>query len=171
MKSKFEKSFSIIKLIYEIKNEKSITIFHPYFVENNKNNCKMIINNKLCLLTDKYDVTDENMKLLRIKLLILNNKKINFCLMFYECKSLKEFHIISKEEEISNQEDKNENINNKDNFVDLINQSNNELLISHNYNLTNIFSEDIKIYNKYNDLNDNNEIEKMNFIINLSDEY
>ena len=48
----------------------------------------MIINNKLCLLTDRYKENDKNMKLLKIKLFILNNKKINFCLMFYECKSL-----------------------------------------------------------------------------------
>ena len=36
MKSKFEKlSSSLIKLVYEIKKEKIITIFHPNFVKNN----------------------------------------------------------------------------------------------------------------------------------------
>jgi len=59
MKSKFEKSFSIIKLVYDIKDEKAIIIFHPDFVETNKNSCKMIINNKLSLLTDRYEVIDE----------------------------------------------------------------------------------------------------------------
>ena len=100
MNSKFEKSFSLIKLIYQIKDEKTITIFNPIFVENNKNNCKMIVNNKLLLLTEKLEVIDNNKKLLKIKLLILNNKKINFAHMFYECESLKEFHIITEEEEI-----------------------------------------------------------------------
>ena len=109
MKSKFEKLFSIIKLVYEIKDEKTITIFHPYFVENNKNNCKMIVNNRLCLLTDRYEVTDENKKLLKIKLLIINNKKINFAHMLHECKALKEFIIIS-EEEILNKKNKNQKI-------------------------------------------------------------
>ena len=49
--------------------------------------------------------------------------------MFHECKSLKVFHIISEEEEISELEDKNESIKNKNSFDDLNNQSNNELLI------------------------------------------
>ena len=170
MKTKFEKSFSMIKLVYEIKDEKTISIFHPFFVVVNKNNCKMIINNKLCLLTDKYEVTDKNMKLLIIKLLILNNKKINFGLMFYECKALKEFHIITEEEEILKKEDKNGNIKNKDSFVDLNNQSNIELLSSYN-NLKSIFNEASKIYNKYNDLYGNNENKKKNYNINLSDEF
>ena len=127
----------------------------------------MIINNKLFLITDKYEVTNKNKKLLKIKLLILNNKKINFCHMFYECKSLNEFHIITEEEDISKQEDKNENIKNFDSFIDLNNQSNIELLSLYN-NLTNIFNEASKIYNTYYDLYGSNEKEIMNNIINLS---
>ena len=171
MKSKFKKSSSMIKLIYEINSEKIIKIFHPYFVKFNKNKCKMIINNKLYLLTDKYLVEDVNMKLLKIKLLILNNNKINFSLMFYECKSLKEFHVKSEEEEISKQEDKIENTKNIDSFDDFNNQSNIELLSSYNNNITNIFNEALNIYNKYNDFYKRNEKEKMNFIINLSNEF
>ena len=167
MKSKFKKSFSIIKLVYDIKDEKAIIIFHPDFVETNKNSCKMIINNKLSLLTDRYEVIDENKKLLKIKLLILNNKKRYFSHMFHECKSLKEFHIISVEEEISNLEDKNEKIKNKDSFADLNNQSNNEILNSNNNNLTNTSNDAIKIYNKYNGLYGNSEKEHTN----LSDEF
>ena len=87
MSSKFEKSFSIIKLVYEIKDEKIITIFDSDFVKTNKSNCKMIINNKIYEITDKYQVKDKSMKLLKIKLLILNNEKINLSYMFYECKS------------------------------------------------------------------------------------
>ena len=154
----------MIKLIYEIKEERIITIFHPFFVENNKKNCKMIINNKLYPLTDKYQVEDVNMKLLKIKLLILNNKKINFSLMFYECKSLKKFHIISEDEEESKQEDKIENTKNTDNFDDFNNKSNIELLSSYNNNLTSIFNEALNIYNNYNDSYKNNGKEKMNYI-------
>ena len=120
----------------------------------------MIVNNKLLLLTEKLEVIDNNKKLLKIKLLILNNKKINFAHMFYECESLKEFHIITEEEEISKQKDKNESIKNKNSFDDLNNQSNNELLSSYNNNLTNASNEAIKIYSKNNDLNYNNEKKK-----------
>ena len=151
MNSKFKRSSSMIKLFYEIKEEKIITIFHPYFVKNNKNNCKMIINNKIYLLTDKYQVEDVNMKLLKIKLLILNYNTINFSRMFYECKSLKKFHIISEEDEESKQEDKIENTKNTDSFDDFNNQSNIEILYSYNNTITNIFNEALNIYNKYND--------------------
>ena len=50
MASKFEKSSSTIKLVYEIKEEKIITIFCSKFVKHNKNKCKMIIDNKIYLL-------------------------------------------------------------------------------------------------------------------------
>ncbi len=70
----------------------------------------MIINNKLCELTDKYKVNDKNMKLLKVKLLILNKNIINLSFMFYECASLKEFHLISEKEKILNQGNKDENI-------------------------------------------------------------
>jgi hypothetical protein len=64
MNSKFVKLTSIIKLIYEIKTQKTITIFDPHFVNRNKSKCKMIINNKIYLLTDKYQIVDKNKKLL-----------------------------------------------------------------------------------------------------------
>ena len=131
MASNFLKSSSMIKLVYEIKDEKTIKIFDPYFINNNKNNCKTIINNKLTSISDKYEISDKNMKLLKVKLLILKNKKINLSCMFYKCESLKEFHLISEEEEeISKQEYKYENIKNQsenintDNFYDSNNQSN-----------------------------------------------
>ena len=73
--SNIEKSFEIIKLGYEIKDEKSITIFHPYFVKNNKRNFKMIIDNKIYELTSKYQILNQKMKNLKVKLLFLNNKK------------------------------------------------------------------------------------------------
>ena len=58
----------------------------------------MIINNKICKLTDVYEITDDKMKFLKVKLIIFNNKKINFSYMFYDCVSLIDFEIYSKQE-------------------------------------------------------------------------
>ena len=124
----------------------------------------MIINNKVYLLTDTYEIVDENMKLLKIKLFILNNKKIDLSFMLYKCKYLKEFRLISEEDK-SEQDNEDENIKIKDNFDDLNNKSNIEFLNSYNNNKTNIFNKPEKISR------DNNEEEKMNYIINLSDEF
>ena len=41
-----EKDVSEINIIYDIKEKNSINIFGSKFVENNKNKCKMIIDNK-----------------------------------------------------------------------------------------------------------------------------
>ena len=41
-----EKDKLEINLIYDIKEEKNIKIFGSKFVENNKNKCKMIIDNR-----------------------------------------------------------------------------------------------------------------------------
>ena len=98
MNSMFEKSCSVIKLIYEIKDDKVINIFNRYFVENNKGKCKLIINNKLYSLTENYKIIDNNMKYLKIKLIILNNVKINLSCMFKDCKSFKKISFVSKDE-------------------------------------------------------------------------
>jgi len=179
MASKFIRYTSMIKLVYKIKKNKTIKIFGLDFVEKNKNNCKMIINNKLCALNYKYEINDDNMKLLKVKLLILNNKKIDLSYMFYECKYLKLFYLISTKKDISQPDYKDENIKNKsennintDNFDDLNNQSNLTIKTEYNNNeLTNKFNQDIKIYYIYNDFNDNKEKEKNNFIINLSHDF
>ena len=55
----------------------------------------MIINNKLCSLKDTYQINDNNKKIFIIKLLILNNKNLDLSQMFYECKSLQKFSVIS----------------------------------------------------------------------------
>ena len=88
-----KKKFSIIKLIYEIKDEKKINIFHPNFVKNNRDICKMTINNKIHLLTDKYLINDDKIKYLKIRLIIPNDIKINLSFMFYKCTSLKKFSL------------------------------------------------------------------------------
>ena len=98
----FEKSSSIFKLIYEIKEKKPIKLFDSKFVRKNNRKCKMVINNKLYLLTDKYNIFNDNIKQLKIKLIILNNKGIDLNHMFYKCKYLEKFSVV-QEKDIKNE--------------------------------------------------------------------
>ena len=91
----YEKSCSIFKLTYEIKGESIIKLFDEGFAQDPKISCKMIIDNKLYLLSDKYQIFDYNQKFLKVKLLIMNKEKINLSYMFYECYSLKNFSVLS----------------------------------------------------------------------------
>ena len=51
------KDTSTINILYDIKeNEEEINIFGYEFVKNNKNKCKMIIDNKEYEITDKYNI-------------------------------------------------------------------------------------------------------------------
>ena len=179
MSSKIEKSSMIIKLLYEINAQKKIKIFHPYFVLYNKNNCKMVINNKMYSLTDEFEIENEKIKFLKIKLLILKQKKINLSFMLCKCESLKKFNLISLERLLSEKEefiDKNKinktGIIDTDLFENLSNQSNVKLKnIYNNTNSTNILNQSIKIFYINNESNENNENEKMNYIINLSHDF
>ena len=130
MSSMFEKSASIFKLIYEIKDENILKIFDSEFVLKNQKKCKIIINNKIYPLKDEYEILDDNLKMLKIKLIILNNTKIDLSYMFYDCMELKKFYVLPpqsenelKEEKI-NLKNENENINKLD---DLNNQLYNPL--------------------------------------------
>ena len=59
-----EKDISEINIIYDINGKNNIKIFGSKFVENNKNICKMIIDNKEYELTTKYNVkSNDNNKL------------------------------------------------------------------------------------------------------------
>ena len=97
-----------------MKEEKIITIFGSKFVKHNKNKCKMIINNKIYLLTDKYEISNDNKRILKIKLLMLNDAKINLSYMFYKCDCLIKFNLMFQNEEksIENYNDKNDQIEN-----------------------------------------------------------
>jgi len=55
-----EKDISKINIIYNIKQENNIRIFGSDFVKNNRNICKMIIDNKEKKITEEYNV--ENYK-------------------------------------------------------------------------------------------------------------
>ena len=55
-----EKEISEINIIYYIKQKNKIRIFGSHFVENNRNICKMIIDNNEYEITEEYNI--ENYK-------------------------------------------------------------------------------------------------------------
>ena len=90
-----EKDITEINIIYEINRKKNIRIFGSNFVKNNKNICKMIIDNKEYEITEKYKVKSKNNNKLKIKLKGIDNVT-NMSYMFYECSSLSSLPDISK---------------------------------------------------------------------------
>ena len=75
-------------MIYDIKEDKNVNIFGYKFVENNKEICKMIINNKEYELTTIYNIkSNYNNNLLKVKLKGIN-EITNMSFMFSECSSL-----------------------------------------------------------------------------------
>jgi len=97
------KDISEINLIYDInkknkkieKDEDAINIFGEEFVKNNKNICKMIIDDEEYEIKQKFNIKNYNKKLLKIKLKGINNI-INMSYMFYNCSSLSSIPDISK---------------------------------------------------------------------------
>ena len=91
------KDLSYINIIYNINKEREyeINIFGAEFVKNNKNKCKMIIDNKEYKITDKYNIENYNNNKLNIKLKGINNVT-NMSDMFYKCSSLSSLPDISK---------------------------------------------------------------------------
>ena len=180
MTYRYEKSSLIIILhIYfgkcEAKDKKTIRIFNPYFVKKHKCKYKIIINNKLYSLSEKYQMDNENMKQLKIKLLVVNNKKIDFSYMFYECKSLKKFNLLSKEEMMLEKEHRDKNINEyseiiyENNSNDLDNQLNETFTKTYNNSdINTIINQAINIFYKNNYSSENDCNGYMNSIINLS---
>ena len=61
-----EKDISEINIIYDINGKSNIYIFGSKFVENNKNICKMIIDNKEYELAEYYNVKGNNNNKLKI---------------------------------------------------------------------------------------------------------
>ena len=87
-----------IHIKYEIKNkDEKIRIFGNKFVNNNYNNCKIILNGKKYNLISHLDIKDRiiNGKLLVIKLRGIKSIK-NAGDLFSECSSLKSIPDISK---------------------------------------------------------------------------
>ena len=65
-----------INIIYENKEkEKEIRIFGDFFVNNNKNNCKIIYDNKYYELNELFDIKSikDSKDIIEIKLIKINN--------------------------------------------------------------------------------------------------
>jgi len=89
-----EKDISEINIIYDFNGNNNINIFGSNFVENNKNTCKMIIDNKEYELAQNYNVKSNNNNKLKIKLKGINHIT-NMSYMFYRCSSLSSLPDIS----------------------------------------------------------------------------
>ena len=89
-----------LTIIYNIKGNKPIKLFDYAFVEKNKDNCFLKINNKKIALCEYYHLEELNSKNLTV-ILVENNPKTNKIItnmsrMFYECESLLSLPDISK---------------------------------------------------------------------------
>ena len=92
----FTGEISEINIIYNIiRGKDNIRIFGYEFVKNNKNICKMIIDNKEYEISEEYNVKNYNENKIKIKLKGINNVT-NMNEMFYECSSLSSLPDISK---------------------------------------------------------------------------
>ena len=77
-----------INIIYNTNNKKKITIFGSQFVKNNKNNCKIIFEDKEYKLQEDFELNDNyNKETLEIKLRGINNIT-NMSSIFAICQSL-----------------------------------------------------------------------------------
>ena len=65
-----EKDISEINIIYDInkENKENINIFGEEFVKNNRNICRMIIDNKEYKISEEYNIKNYNKNKLEIKL-------------------------------------------------------------------------------------------------------
>ena len=83
-----------ITIIYKINGEQNIKIFDDIFVNNNKNNCKIIYENQEYELTEQFNVENIKNNKLEIKLKNINNINSMYA-MFNKCKSLESLPDIS----------------------------------------------------------------------------
>ena len=90
-----KQEISEINIIYDINEGHNVNIFGYTFVENNKNICKMIIDNKEYKITENYNIKNKNDKRLIIKLKGINNVT-DMSYMFSGCSSLSSLPDISK---------------------------------------------------------------------------
>ena len=100
MSNKYISEITIIYNIYENpfnfkEKQEIINIFGEKFVKNNRNNCKMIIDNKEYNIKEKFKITNNNNDILNIKLKGIENI-IDMSNMFKDCTSLLTLSDISK---------------------------------------------------------------------------
>ena len=87
-------NYSEINIIYNINNE-YINIFGSEFVRNNKNICKMVIDNKEYIISEYFNIKNYKKDKLIIKLKGID-KVTDMHSMFYGCSSLLSLPDISK---------------------------------------------------------------------------
>ena len=93
----YNEDLSYINIIYDVnqQNNNEINIFGSIFVENNKNICKMIIDNMEYEIREKYNIENYNNNKLYIKLEGIDNVT-DMSWMFSLCSSLSSLPDISK---------------------------------------------------------------------------
>ena len=92
-----EKDISEINIIYDIKEENIIRIFGSKFVKNNKDICKMIIDNKVYEITKEYNIVNYKNNDNKLKIILKGiNKVTDMSFMFFGCSSLSSLPNISK---------------------------------------------------------------------------
>ena len=89
------KDQNIMTIIYNINKDNKIKLFDNYFVNKNKNNCYLIIDNIEQELTDYIKIKTKEQKKLEIKLFETHTITSMFCI-FYKCTSLSSLPDISK---------------------------------------------------------------------------
>ena len=91
-----EKDISEINIIYDIKQENKIRIFGAKFVENNRNKCKMIIDNKEYEITEEYNIKNYKNNNNKLKIILKGiNNVTDMSGMFSWCSSLSSLPDIS----------------------------------------------------------------------------
>ena len=90
-----ENDISEINIIYDSSNKGNIIIFGTEFAKNNKNICKMVIDEQEYEITIIYNAKNYNNNKLKIKLAGINNVT-NMSDMFSGCRSLLSLPDISK---------------------------------------------------------------------------
>ena len=99
----------IYKMIYNLKNKvNKMKILGEYFIINNKNKGKLIINNKKIPLKSEISINNINQN--KIKM-VLNKNAYNKSYIFKNCESLESISQISKNNNIENNQNEEININ------------------------------------------------------------
>jgi len=90
-----ENDESEINIIYDINGKNDINIFGSHFVNNNKEICKMVINNNEYKISENFNIKSNNNNKLEIKLKGID-KVIDMSYMLKECSLLLSLPDISK---------------------------------------------------------------------------
>ena len=126
--------FLIFQLEYKATNESKIKLFSDYFIENNKDKCKIIYNEKEYEIAEYFEIDNNlnNDNIIKIQLKIDNNIT-DISYMFDDCETLLSFRDISNLNDCNNV-NKSLNNNESNNYID---ESNNRSEDEENENIYN----------------------------------